>query len=217
MTQYKKMKALYLDSEKYDGYFRDRCVFGNDISIEDTMNVIVEYKSGALLSYSLFAYSPWEGYRIAFNGTRGRLEHTCRETSYINADDTVQGGVDKEGTSIVFYPHFKAPCYIDVATGEGGHGGGDIVMLDDIFKPSTTDKLMRAADVTHGAYSILVGIAANASMETTRQINISDLVSGLSVPEYPEMLGQNDQIPYVKKSARSHHKYTEEQLRNLAV
>ena len=43
-------KELYLDNEKYDGYFRDRCVFRPDINIEDTMNVIVKYKTGATLS-----------------------------------------------------------------------------------------------------------------------------------------------------------------------
>src|SRR5689334_6915473 len=44
-------KELYLDNEKHDGYFRDRCVFRPEISIEDTMNVIVKYKTGATLSY----------------------------------------------------------------------------------------------------------------------------------------------------------------------
>ena len=68
-------KSLYLDNEKHDGYFRDRCVFRPDIDIEDTMNVIVKYKMGATLSYSLNACNSWEGYTIAFNGTKGRIEH----------------------------------------------------------------------------------------------------------------------------------------------
>ncbi len=67
-------KALYLDNERYDGYFRDRCVFRPDIDIEDTMNVIVRYQTGATLSYSLNGFNAWEGYRIAFNGTNGRIE-----------------------------------------------------------------------------------------------------------------------------------------------
>ena len=79
-------KELYLDNEKYDGYFRDRCVFRPDINIEDTMNVIVKYKTGATLSYSLNAFNAWEGYTIAFNGTKGRLEHQI-----------VEGGADLGG------------------------------------------------------------------------------------------------------------------------
>ena len=74
----KNFKALYLDNEKHDGYFRDRCVFRPDIDIEDTMNVIVRYNTGATLSYSLNAFNAWEGYMIAFNGTKGRIEHRDR-------------------------------------------------------------------------------------------------------------------------------------------
>ena len=41
------------------------------INIEDDMAVLVRYASGAKMSYHLTAYSPWEGFRVAFNGTKG--------------------------------------------------------------------------------------------------------------------------------------------------
>jgi hypothetical protein len=59
------LKALYLDNEKYDGYFRDQCVWRPEISIEDTMNVIVGYAGGTTLSYSLNAFNAWEGYHMS--------------------------------------------------------------------------------------------------------------------------------------------------------
>ena len=34
-------KALYLDAEHEDGYIRDKSVFSEEISIEDTMGVLV--------------------------------------------------------------------------------------------------------------------------------------------------------------------------------
>ena len=74
-----ELKSLYLDQEKHDGYFRDRCVFRPEIDIEDSMNVVVTYDSDAILSYSLNAASPWEGYEVTFNGTKGRLEHKVVE------------------------------------------------------------------------------------------------------------------------------------------
>ncbi len=49
---------------------RDLSVFSEGITIEDTMNVLVRYKSGAQMSYSLYALCPWEGYRVAFNGAK---------------------------------------------------------------------------------------------------------------------------------------------------
>ncbi|MFA7229475.1 MAG: Gfo/Idh/MocA family oxidoreductase, partial [Melioribacteraceae bacterium] len=82
----KRLKALYLDNEQYDGYFRDRCVFRPEIDIEDTMNVMVKYSNNATMSYSLNAFNSWEGYYVIFNGTRGRIEHKIEEKIYVAGD-----------------------------------------------------------------------------------------------------------------------------------
>ena len=68
------LRGLYLEAEAETGYLRDRNVFGDPITIEDTLCVTARYRNAALLSYSLVAYAPWEGYRVAITGTRGRLE-----------------------------------------------------------------------------------------------------------------------------------------------
>ena len=79
------MLSVYFDAEKDDGYLRDQSVFGDGISIEDVMNVLVKYDTGAIMSYSLNAFSPLEGMRVAFTGTKGRLEMEVTESSYVNA------------------------------------------------------------------------------------------------------------------------------------
>ncbi|NLB91464.1 MAG: Gfo/Idh/MocA family oxidoreductase, partial [Clostridiales bacterium] len=50
------LREMYLHAEEDSGYIRDRSVFSDDISIEDTMGVIVKYDSGAIMTYSLNAY-----------------------------------------------------------------------------------------------------------------------------------------------------------------
>src|SRR5690606_15655077 len=80
------MTALYLDAEHEDGYHRDQNVFGPGITIEDDMAVAVRYRSGATMTYHLTAYSPWEGYRVAFNGSGGRLELDVMENSFVDPD-----------------------------------------------------------------------------------------------------------------------------------
>jgi predicted dehydrogenase len=183
-----KLKALYRDNESYDGYFRDRCVFSSLIDIEDNMNVIVNYASGAKMSYSLNAFMPWEGYIITFNGTRGRIEHKTVESSYINADGSVPGETIKRGTYTQIFPHFSPAYSVDLWTGVGGHGGGDHPLLEDIFGTTPPeDPYKRAADQRAGAYSILTGVAANYSMQTESLIYIDDLVHGLEMPDYPPM------------------------------
>ncbi|HEY6738116.1 MAG TPA: Gfo/Idh/MocA family oxidoreductase, partial [Actinopolymorphaceae bacterium] len=180
------LRGLYLDAEAEDGYLRDRDVFSDGISIEDDMAVLVRYTSGASMTYHLTAYSPWEGYRVMFNGTRGRLELDCEERSYVSGrrDDPHGPGVDPstgpplQSTRLTLRPLWEAPREIPIVEGEGGHGGGDRRLLDDLFGPpaATSDPLGRAAGHLDGAYAMLVGAAANRSFATEMPVRIADLV-----------------------------------------
>ncbi len=190
------LKALYLDHEQHDGYFRDRCVFRPDIDIEDTMNVIVGYDTGATLSYSVNAFNAWEGYQIAFNGTKGRLEHSIVEQIYVSGTNTVQGGIAEDGVRTRVIPLRGEARDIKPWTGEGGHGGGDQVMLDDIFLPDPpADKYVRDSDERGGAASILVGIAANRCFATGQPVKVADLVTGFARPDYPPMPTHDGPVP----------------------
>lgn len=187
-------KALYLDAEKYDGYFRDRCVWRKEISIEDTMNVIVDYDTGVTLSYSLNAFNAWEGYMIAFNGTKGRLEHRVVEQAFAAGATITQRAREQITTTLV--PLRRPPVDIPVRTGEGGHGGGDAVLLADLFDPNApADPLMRAADFRAGAASMLIGAAANICFEEGGPVVIADLVDGLKRPDLTPMPDHKGPVP----------------------
>ncbi|MBM7573467.1 putative dehydrogenase [Aquibacillus albus] len=171
------LKAMYLDAEKEDGYQRDQSVFGDGISIEDTLGVMVNYKNKAILNYSLNAYLPWEGYIVSFNGTKGRMEVRIREQSYINSG----GSKDDEGKvkekSIMVMPMFGQPYEVEVIEGKGGHGGGDPVLLQDIFGTPVEDEFNRAASHVDGAMSILTGIAGNISLKTGQAVKVDELIN----------------------------------------
>jgi len=170
------LKAMYLDAEIEDGYQRDQSVFGDGINIEDTLGVMVTYKNKAILNYSLNAYLPWEGYMVSFNGTKGRIEVRIREQSYINSG----GSKDEEGKvqekSIMVMPMFGQPYEVDVVEGTGGHGGGDPVLLQDIFGTPVKDEFNRAATHVDGAMSILTGIAGNISLSTGQPVKVDELI-----------------------------------------
>jgi len=194
------LKALYLDNEHYDGYFRDRCVFRPEIDIEDTMNVLVKYNTNATLSYSLNAFNSWEGYYVIFNGTKGRLEHKIEETLYVAGDGGVQGGIRAGGQYTKIFPIRGAGYDVTVWQGAGGHGGGDDLMLKDIFDPARVpDKYLRCADQRAGAYSLLTGVAANASMASGREVRIDDLVKNIGMPDYPAMPTHTEAVPMPDK------------------
>ncbi len=168
-------KGLYWDAEKEDGYQRDQNVFGDGISIEDTMNVMVRYRNRAVMTYSLYAYAPWEGFNVAINGTGGRLELTVHETSYINAG----AGSDTEGAAkgvrLYHFPLHGEARQVPVKHGEGGHGGGDKIMLEEIFG-NAQPRRGYGANHRDGALSILTGIAANQSFATGLPVDVKTLV-----------------------------------------
>lgn len=170
------LERLYLNAEKDDGYIRDQSVFGDNISIEDTMNVLVQYNSGAQLSYSLNAYSPWEGFRVCMTGTKGRIELEVVEAVYINGCGASSSEGVVSGKKITVYPMFGDAYNVPIEEGVGGHGGGDKVLLNDLFGVPEYDPFNRAASHIDGAMSILTGIAANKSIAGGMPVDIKTLV-----------------------------------------
>ncbi|RKL66226.1 dehydrogenase [Salipaludibacillus neizhouensis] len=177
MEDNEHLKAMYLDAEKEDGYQRDQSVFGDGINIEDTLGVMVTYKNKAMLTYSLNAYLPWEGFIISFNGSKGRIEVKVREQSYINSggEKADEGAIEEK--SIHVLPMFGKAYEVEVSEGEGGHGGGDPALLRDIFGTPEEDEFHRAASHVDGAMSILTGIAGNISLRTGQAVKVDELVN----------------------------------------
>ncbi|QQR39540.1 Gfo/Idh/MocA family protein [Devosia rhizoryzae] len=175
LTSNPVQKGLYWDAEKEDGYQRDQNVFGDGISIEDTMNVMVRYRNKAVMTYSLYAYAPWEGFNVAINGTGGRLELTVHETSYINAGSTSDTEGAAKGVKLYHFPLHGEAVEVPVKQGEGGHGGGDKIMLEEIFGDATP-RPGYGANHRDGALSILTGIAANQSFATGLPVDVKTLV-----------------------------------------
>lgn len=179
------MRALYLDAEHEDGYLRDRNVFGEPITIEDTMAVTARYRNGVLLSYCLIAYSPWEGVRVAITGTKGRAELAVTETTaWLKGQPGAEAhnpGASKgafKHSAIRVIPMFGEGYDVPIRVAEGGHGGADPVLLEQLFAPTPPpDPFNRAASHIDGAASILTGIAANRAIETRQAVRIDDLFS----------------------------------------
>jgi hypothetical protein len=167
------------------------------------MNVLVGYDNGASLAYSLNAFNAWEGYTIAFNGTLGRIEHTIVESTYVNGTDTVQGGIATDGVTTRLIPLRGAPRTLTPWASTGDHGGGDDVMLGEIFLPATTkpDPYRRASDERGGAAAILVGLAANQSIATGQPVRIAELLTAFTPPATAPMPGRTDPLPMPQPSA----------------
>ncbi|MGW9182356.1 Gfo/Idh/MocA family protein [Agromyces sp. NPDC055661] len=188
------LKELYLDQEHHDGYLRDRDVFDAGITIEDNLAALVDYDTGATMSYSLNAHAPWEGYRVTVNGTEGRaeLEVVERGAVLIGEDGRVvvdpsmhpgyspEDEVRPDSERLVVQRHWEGARIVPIPEGIGSHGGGDAYLLQHVFGRVTDDQpLGRVAGYADGVKAVSVGIAGNLSLATGEPVRIADLELGI--------------------------------------
>lgn len=168
LTKDARLMKLYAECEDVDGYMRDGCVFKQDIDIYDTMSAAVKYSNGVSMSYSLNASMPIEGYRIAFNGTKGRLE--VRDYERQSWPEALQSEI----YLIKSFPRSRER--IEMPNIAGGHSGGDDRLRDVIFKNAQVPEHLKLPDSRAGAMSCLTGIAARTSIEQKRPVKIGELI-----------------------------------------
>lgn len=188
ITKSKMDMNLYVKNEQYDGYIRDNCLYRDEINIYDKMSAQVKYTNNVIVNYSLTTYSPFEGFRVSFNGTKGRIE-AWQDIPYqkevnISQEEMHKMEMDQEGGDNMKYePIIKHMLWSDFETEmvgfeRGGHGGGDKRLQDQIFvTPGVKDPFERAAGIRDGAMSILVGIAATKSIASGEPVRIGSLTN----------------------------------------
>ncbi|GMA36595.1 hypothetical protein GCM10025876_27990 [Demequina litorisediminis] len=80
--------------------------------------------------------------------------------------------------------HWEAPVEVDIPAGIGGHGGGDAILLMEVFRRDLLvgeDPLRRAAGYRDGLRAVSVGIAGNASLVSGEPVDIARLDLGESL------------------------------------
>ncbi|MEX0854009.1 MAG: Gfo/Idh/MocA family oxidoreductase [Bauldia sp.] len=160
------LTALYEGPSKEDGYFRDACVFRQEIDIFDTMTAAIQYENGVQVAYSLNTFMPIEGYHLAFNGRRGRIElrQYERQAWPMPAED-----------EILVMKNFGGVERVRVKHGAGGHFGGDPALQRMLFVPGTPDPLGQRAGARAGALSVLTGVAAVRSAKSGKPVAVEPL------------------------------------------
>lgn len=188
ITKSARDMKLYVENEEYDGYIRDNCVYRHEIDIYDKMSAQIKYANNAVVNYSLTTYSPYEGWKIAFNGRKGRIEAWLdipfMNNSTLSQEELHAAEMDQSRKDdmvhepLVVHKNFEDFKIIQVGSERGGHGGGDKRLHDKIFlNPDAPDPLKHAAGLRDGAMSVLVGVAARKSIKSNRPVKIASLSS----------------------------------------
>lgn len=185
------MKSLYRDHEQHDGYHRDRNVFGDNITIEDTMSVLVKYRTGPVLNYSLNAFLPREGFHVSINGSKGRIEYQEAHASHIIAgqSDAEMAEQMKWESQCIVQPMFGEARKVEIPKVAGGHGGGDPLIQEQMFSPHPQREIYgRNAGHEQGAASAIIGIAANECFKTGLPVKISEFLPELGEAKHLHQL-----------------------------
>lgn len=187
ITSNERYMNLYVANEEYDGYIRDNCLWREEIDIFDKMAVQIKYANDIQVSYSLTTYSPFEGFRIAFNGMEGRmeswegipwLEEEQEDQTKIYEKEMDQSHVTKENKyhEITIHKNFEEYEQVKIPYLRSGHWGGDKIMHDLLFRGEKTDEVLHhQADSRDGAMACLIGIAARKSIDEKRIVKIEEL------------------------------------------
>lgn len=162
------MRKAFFEPSVLDGYTPDSCIYGPS-DIFDNMSLSVQYSGGALMTYSLHAFAPYEGFRVAVNGTLGRIE--CFEAHAGFHDSCDKTCVDVS----VFYPGGHSELYrYPIITGM--HGGADERLFERLYIGGQSDPLGMMAGSSEGAMSTLIGVAANLSIASGQPVNVTELL-----------------------------------------
>ncbi len=185
ITRDKTMMDLYVKHEKYDGYIRDNCLYRPEINIYDKMSAQIKYQNNVVVNYSLTTYSPFEGWRVSFNGTNGRLEAWMdipyNKDMNVSQDELHELEMNQDSGDVYYEPIITHTLWNDFETVKvpmerQGHGGGDQRLHAQIFEhPDQKDPFERPAGIRDGAMSILIGIAARNSIESGEPVRIAAL------------------------------------------
>lgn len=177
------LRRYFIDVEPESGYFRDGCVFDEEIDIFDRMALNVRFTDGATMNYSLTCYNPDEGFRAYFTGTKGRVEITSFSSGPQWSETTKIKIITPDGAAPVGLTSYTGGStktateqIVEVPKGTGAHGGSDAKMLDVLFGLNTDpDPLGRGAGSYEGYLSLAIGDMAAESIRTGREVFLEPL------------------------------------------
>jgi hypothetical protein len=151
------------------------------------MSAQIIYANGVTVNYSLTTYSPYEGWKIAFNGMKGRID-TWEDIPFmqkVQEDQSKKHAVEMskaedskpgEVREIIAMDNFSKDFEIYTTPRiSAGHGGGDVRMQRRMFIDTNDNPHLIMAGAIEGAMSILIGIAARKSIKEKRPVKISEL------------------------------------------
>jgi predicted dehydrogenase len=163
-------RRIYKEAEVDDGYVRDLCVFSDRHTINDHENLIIEYKKGTKVNFSLITFGPKSSVYFYFNGSKGRVE--------IGTDMLGQ-----EFCRIIWANKTVENIPMQKGEGEHGHGGADVRLMGHILGIDLLDPLYQANPIEAKMAVDVADMAARSIAKNGVPVSISEV--GKDFPPAP--------------------------------
>lgn len=137
-----------------------RCVFECDNDVCDTQSCVFEFENGVIASFNLTGVTNRMGRKICVNGSLGFAE--LDET-----EGLLKIGIYGEGTEVIK----EADLLKELGKDSFGHGGGDAMLLGDLYKMLSNESMPRTS-LENSVESHLMAIAAEESRKTGKAVNV---------------------------------------------
>lgn len=168
---------MFLQAEKEDGYFRDKCVFSKESNIEDNYTIMVTYKNNVKISYFLNFFCAAPSNNISghdrlmyfFIGDKGTLE-----VYHSEKNDGVVGIIE-------IREFLKEKKILEVESIKSSHGGGDVLLLKSFLSPENQLGQLTNGDLNAGLQSVLVGDGSNRSLAENRIVYAKEFLLGENI------------------------------------
>lgn len=170
---------MYVAAEGDSGYVRDACVFDERIDIEDQMDVLYDYENGVEVAYSLTAFASLESVRVEVEGTGGRLVlESIYPTDWPPGDYVVPGLETFHSNRLTLYSFCDGVKELPTETWQEEWETDRLTLLPELFgRPLDAPLTVRQATLEDGAWAVLIGIAANQSLENdSRPVEVRSLL-----------------------------------------
>ena len=143
-----------------------RCVFSCDNNVVDYQSVVMTFENGVHATHTMTAYTEWSGRKMTFHCTHGSIEfdeanHQLRIFTF--------------GKELEEYDPRELIKELRSKTKFFGHGGSELVMLDELYNILCGDDNSRTT-LENSVESHLIAIAAEESRKQGRIINIHDKI-----------------------------------------
>ena len=139
---------------KWRDNWPDSCVYNNEVDVDDNQVIIIKYENDAKASYTLNQFSPSYKREYILYGDKGRLQFD-----------------DVSNKAIVTFRNSSNKNIYEVSD-LGGHGGGDVGLLEDFLDCCNTGKTP-VASLEQSAVTSLVAIAAQKSIDEEQIVKIT--------------------------------------------